>query len=169
MAESIVRDGTTGRAIVSSTGTPVDDILDAIESSGTVEGALGLHPGLTVAAVAAALQFARIAVRRGVRYAPEANFGVSELRERPVQPFGTRSSSGATVVDEHGEEGDPSDHRAVFGTVEEALKSATAQRERLLYELDLIESIQAGLEDAVAGRVIPHEEVMARIKSRFPG
>jgi len=30
MAEYIVRDGETGRAIVSSTGTPVDEILAAI-------------------------------------------------------------------------------------------------------------------------------------------
>lgn len=59
MAEHIVFDGPTGLPIVSSTGTRVDDILDAIDSTGSVDGALQRFPGLTTEGVSAALQFAR--------------------------------------------------------------------------------------------------------------
>ena len=55
------------------------------------------------------------------------------------------------------------------GSLVEALRSARSNCARLRYELDLAESMEAGLEDAVAGRVIPHEEVIAKLRARFPG
>jgi uncharacterized protein (DUF433 family)/predicted transcriptional regulator len=206
MEEHIVRDGDTGRAIVSSTGTPVDEILQTLESSGPFESVLRRHPELTPEAVAAALRFARVAVARGGRSRPDPGPGFTGVRERPVETFNAGSSAGATVTLDVGEyndllsrldllegileaegeldagEGIP--HEQVFaaaragvqpasqaesGTVEDALRSAAEKREQLLYELDIIESIHAGLEDVIAGRVISHEEVMARLHARFPG
>jgi uncharacterized protein (DUF433 family) len=157
MAESIVRDGETGRAIVSSTGTPVDDILEAIESSGTVAGALRLHPGLTPEGVAAALQFARVAVRREVKYAPEARFGVSQVREVALREYGHADDEGGTMTLEP--------ENGVFGT----LSALDHKRERLRYELDLIDSLHAGLEDVAAGRTLSHEDAIAWLRSRIPG
>jgi uncharacterized protein (DUF433 family) len=157
MAESIVRDGATGRAIVSSTGTPVDDILDAIEASGTVEGALRAHPRLTLEGVAAAMQFARVAVRREVRYTPDARFGVSQVREVALREFGTSDDEGGTMtLDRNG---------GVSGT----LRAAERRREQLLYELDLIDDIHAGLEDVAAGRTLSHEDAVAWLRARIPG
>jgi hypothetical protein len=59
--------------------------------------------------------------------------------------------------------------RQIFGTPEDALRSAEATRERLLYELDLIESVRDGLQDVIDGNTIPHEEVKAYMRARFPG
>ena len=147
MTEYIVRDGETGRALVASTGTPVDEILQAIEDGAQFEAVLARHPELTPEAIRAALRFARNSVDRGRRSEPDPTFGQSMLRERPLQAFNARPES---------------------TSLEEALSSAEAQRERLRYELDLIDSIHAGLEDVAAGRLIPHEEVMARLRARFP-
>ena len=157
MTESIVRDGETGRAIVSSTGTPVDDILDAIESTGTVQGALRLHPGLTSEAVAAALRFARVAVRREVKYTPDPGFGASQVREVALREHST-SHQGGEAVNLDPEAG-----------VLSSLRAADRRRDQLRYELDLIESIRGGLQDVLDGNVIAHEEVVARLRARFPG
>lgn len=157
MAESIVRDGETGRAIVSSTGTPVDDILEAIESTGTVEGALRLHPALTTEAVAAALRFARVAVRREARYTPDPAFGVGQVREAALREYATSSEGGGEMILD-------SD-----AGVLSSLRAAERRRDQLRYELDLIESIRGGLQDVLDGNVIPHEEVVARLRARFPG
>lgn len=62
MAGNIVRDGATGQAIVSTTGTPVEEILEALASGQAHQDVLNAHPGLTGDDVAAALRFARIAV-----------------------------------------------------------------------------------------------------------
>lgn len=147
MTEYIVRDGETGRALVASTGTPVDDILQAIDDGAQFEAVLARHPELTPEAIHAALRFARNAVGREHRYVPDPTFGQFTLRERPLQAFNERAES---------------------TSLEAAMRSAAAQRERLRYELDLIDSIHAGLEDVAAGRLIPHEEVMARLRARFP-
>ena len=157
MAESIVRDGETGRAIVDSTGTPVDDILSAIESTGTVEGALRLHPALTPEAVAAALRFARVAVRREVKYAPDPNFGNTQMREVALREYGNADDAGGTTMLEH--------ESGVLGT----LGALERKRDRLRYELDLIDSIHAGLEDVAAGRTLSHEDAVAWLRSRIPG
>lgn len=158
MTEYIVRDGDTARAMVSSTGTPVDEILQALQDGGQFDGALRRHPGLSPEGVAAALRFARLAVERAGRparqNAPDAGFvGVQEV---PVHAFNQGDG-----VDEG--------FQAGFGTLEDSLRAAAERRDQLRYELDLIESIHAGLEDGAAGRVIPQEEVMARLRARFPG
>lgn len=163
MAEYIVRDGKTGQALVSSTGTPVDDILDAIDVTGSVDGALRRFPGLTTEGVSAALQFARLASRREMTYHIPQNYGVSELRE-PALPF---NAGGSATMDAG--EYDEARARKIFGTPEDALKSAEATRERLRYELDLIESIRDGLQDVIDGDTIPHDEVMEYMRARFPG
>lgn len=147
MTEYIVRDGETGRALVASTGTPVDEILQAFDDGAQFEAVLARHPELTPEAIRAALRFARHAVGREQRYLPEPGFGQFTLRERPLQEIDERSRS---------------------ASIEDALGSVAAKRERLRYDLNLIESIHAGLEDVAAGRLIPHEEVMARLRARFP-
>jgi uncharacterized protein (DUF433 family) len=150
MTEYIVRDGETGRALVASTGTPVDEILQAIQDGAQFEAVLARHPELTPEAIAAALRFARNAVGREFRYVPDPTFAQYELREEPLHAYNAGHGS------------------AEPGTVDDALQSATEQRRRLRYELDVIDSIHAGLEDVAAGRLIPHEEVMARLRARFP-
>jgi hypothetical protein len=57
----------------------------------------------------------------------------------------------------------------IFGTPDDALRSAEAARERLLYELDLIESIRDGLQDVIDGNTIPHEEAVAWLRANIPG
>lgn len=64
MGGSIVRDGATGQAIVAATGTPVDSILEALESGDSRGDVLRAHPGLTVDDLVAAVRFARSAVQR---------------------------------------------------------------------------------------------------------
>lgn len=221
MAEHVVRDGETGQAIVSATGTPVGEILDAIEAEGAFDAALRLHPGLTAGAVAAALRFARVAVDQSLRYAPDAGRGGFEVRERAITPFNAGTSRGglATLDPLDGDVGpdapladalesarrrrdrlrheldlaegaveelreavggdgfpreDARADRRASGSpdsqpIEEALRSTAARREELLYELDIVECIHAGLEDIAAGRILPHEEVVARLRARFPG
>jgi uncharacterized protein (DUF433 family) len=163
MAEHIVRDGETGEAIVSSTGTRVDDILEAIDSTGSVDGALRRFPGLTTEGVSAALQFARVASRREMRYEPDPRHGVHELRETGVQ-----FNAGGAATMEPGEY-DVATARQIFGTPEDALRSAEATRERLLYELDLIESVRDGLQDVIDGNTIPHDEAVAWLRANIPG
>ena len=151
MAESIARDGATGRAIVSSTGTPVDDILQAIRSGGTVQHALALDPRLTLEAVDAALRFAAVAVGREARYTPDPGFGVSQVREVAVQrPRAWRAPSPAG------------------GGMAGALATADRRRERLAYELDVVDGVRDGLHDVAAGRLVPHDDVVARMRARFP-
>lgn len=158
MTEYIVRDGDTGRALVSSTNTPVDEILQALQDGGQFDSALQRHPGLTPQGVAAALRFARLAVERGGRPAQQkpSDAGFVGVQEVPVHVFN---------------QGDGVDggFQVGFGTLEDSLRAAAERRDQLRYELDLVESIHAGLEDVAAGRVIPHEEVMARLRARFPG
>lgn len=151
MTEYIVRDGETGRALVASTGTPVDEILQAFDDRAQFEAVLARHPELTPEAIRAALRFARNAVGREFRYVPDPKFAQFEVREQPLHAYNA------------------GDRAAELGTVHDALQSATEQRERLRYELDVIDSIHGGLEDVAAGRLIPHEEVMARLRARFPG
>ena len=169
MTEYIVRDGETGRALVASTGTPVDEILRAIEDGAHFEAVLARHPELTPEAIRAALRFARNSVDREHRDAPDSGPGSSMVRERPVHPFNSGSARGgvAEVEDDFGEHGrDPWEDA---GSIDAAIRSATDTRERLLYELDLVESIHAGLEDVAAGRVIPHEEAVAFLRATIPG
>lgn len=64
MRGEIVRDGATGQAIVAATGTPVDSILEALESGDSREAVLKAHPGLTLEDLVAAVRFARAAVER---------------------------------------------------------------------------------------------------------
>ena len=71
MAGEIVRDGATGQAIVAATGTPVDTILEALQSGDTRDDVLRAHPGLTPDDIVAAVRFARVAVQRGGQRTPD--------------------------------------------------------------------------------------------------
>lgn len=157
MAEHIVRDGETGQAVVASTGTPVEEILEALETGGAFGAVVRRFPELTPAAVAAALRFARVAVGRETRFHLQPHDEGVGVRERSVQPFNAPPQSGGTVT----LDADPE--------LDTALRAAEAQRDRLVYELDVAESIVDGLRQAIAGEVIPHEEVFARLRERFPG
>lgn len=163
MAEHIVWDGETGQPIVSSTGTPVDDILDAIDRTGSVQGALRRFPGLTAEGVSAALQFARRASQGGAAYQPPSNYGVTVLRERGVQ----FNAGGAATLDTR-EDGQAT-AAAEIRSLEDSLTAAEARREQLLYELDVIESIRDGLQDIIAGNTISHEEAVAWLRANVPG
>jgi uncharacterized protein (DUF433 family) len=141
MAEYIVRDGETGQALVSSTGTPVEDILDVIDTTGTVEAALQRFPGLTREGVSAAIQFARLASRREMTYQSTSNYGYMELRERPLAHAGW--GGGATLAV-------PAD-----------------EYHDLRYRVDLLEGIFEAERDLEQGNGIPHDEVVARLQARF--
>ncbi|HLM67185.1 MAG TPA: DUF433 domain-containing protein [Longimicrobium sp.] len=171
MTEYIVRDGETGRALVASTGTPVDEILEALEAGGGFQSALARHPDLTAEAVAAALRFARTAVTREVQYLPKPGRGFTGVRERAVSPFNGGASAGTVTSDGQASAGFWQEEPDLVADVSLAaeLRSAEARREQLLYDLDLIEGIIEGLEDVAAGRVIPHEEAMAFLRSRITG
>jgi uncharacterized protein (DUF433 family) len=143
MEEHIVRDGETGRAIVSSTGTPVDEILQTLETSGRFESVLRRHPELTPEAVAAALRFARVAVGRGGRSRPDPGPGFTGVREQPQHVFNAGAT--ATVTLEADEYDD------------------------LVYRLDLLEGIFDAERDLDEGNGIPHDEVFARLRSKFGG
>jgi uncharacterized protein (DUF433 family) len=143
MPENIVFDGETGQPIVSSTRTPVDGILEAIETTGTVEGALRRFPGLTAEGVSAALQFARMSSRRDTRYPSVPNYGYTELRERPLAHAGW--GGGATVAVPADEYND------------------------LRYRVDLLEGLYEAERDLEQGNGIPHDQVVARLRGRFGG
>lgn len=146
MIGEIVHDGATGQAIVATTGTPVDTILEALQSGDTRDDVLRAHPGLTPDDIVAAVRFARVAVQRGVRYptADEAPRTRGMARETAA-PF------------------------APEVTVRSALQSAQRQRQRLAFDVDLIESICDGLRQLQAGEGIPHDDVAAHLRARFPG
>jgi uncharacterized protein (DUF433 family) len=147
MQGEIVHDGATGQAIVAATGTPVDTILEALQSGDSRDDVLRAHPGLTLEDIAAAVQFARVAVRRGVRY-PTADelprTGGMVVREAAA-PYNAGASPRA------------------------ALRSARRHRARLAYEVDLIDGICEGLRQIQGGQGIPLEEVAAHLRARFPG
>lgn len=142
MTESIVRDGETGRAIVSSTGTPVEEILDALEAGGAFESVLRRHPELAPDAVAAALRFARVAVGREVQYLPMPNPGFTGVRERAAVAYG---------------EGEPT------------VTLDSGEYDDLLYRLDLFEGIFESERDLDEGNGIPHEQAFAQLRARFGG
>lgn len=142
--EYIVRDGDTGRAVVASTGTPVDEILDSIAAGGEFGGVLGRHPELTPGAVAAALRFARVAVGREVQYLARPATGFTGVRERAAVAF-NGEAKGGTVTLESGEYDD------------------------LLYRLDLFEGIFEAERDLDEGHGIPHEAVIAQLRGKFGG
>jgi uncharacterized protein (DUF433 family) len=183
MSEVIVRDGETGQAIVSSTGTPVDDILVAIESTGTVEGALRLHPALTMEAVGAALRFARVAVRREVKYTPDPHVGNMQVREVALRPYRAGSGGGTVTLgagqyegmqarlevleERYAREAAGPDPEPGQRSVQESIQAADDHCQQLRYELDVMESIRDGLQEIADGRGIPHEEVFARLSRRF--
>jgi uncharacterized protein (DUF433 family)/predicted transcriptional regulator len=151
MHGEIVHDGATGQAIVASTGTPVDTILEALQAGDSHDDVLRAHPGLTADDIIAAVRFARGAVQRGVRYPT----GDEEPRTHGWMARETAAPYGSSVS-------------RPYVDVHSALKSAERERERLAYRLDVIESIRDGLAQVAAGDVIPHEEVVARLRARFP-
>lgn len=142
MTEHVVRDGETGRAIVSSTGTPVEEILAALEAGGAFESVLLRHPELTPEAVAAALRFARVAVDREVEYLPRPDRGVTGVRERAAVAYGGR---------------------------EPTVTLNSSEYDDLLYRLDLFEGIFEAERDLDDGNGIPHEQVFAQLRAKFGG
>ena len=144
MTEHIVRDGETGRALVSSTGTPVDEILDAILSGGAFESVLRRHPELTPEAVTAALRFARVAVGREVQYLPKPpEPGVTGVREPAAVAFNGGGDATVTL--------------------------ASHEYDDLLYRLDLFEGIFEAERDLDEGHGIPHDAVFAQLRGKFGG
>ena len=143
MTEHIVRDGETGRAIVASTGTPVDEILAALEAGGAFESVLGRHPELTPEAVAAALRFARVAVGREVQYLPRSDHGFTGVRERAAVAYNRPGEDTVTL--------------------------GSSEYDDLLYRLDLFEGIFEAERDLDEGHGIPHEEAFAQLRRKFGG
>ncbi|HEX6373386.1 MAG TPA: DUF433 domain-containing protein [Longimicrobium sp.] len=139
MAGDIVHDGATGQAIVASTGTPVDTILEALQAGDSHDDVLRAHPGLTADDIVAAVRFARGAVQRGVRYSTgdemprTGGFSVHEA-----------AAYGRSSVD-------------------------AAEHEELLYRLDIVEGINAGLLDVAAGRTIAHNDAVAFLREHIAG
>ncbi len=155
MAGEIVRDGATGQAIVAATGTPVDTILEALQSGDTRDDVLRAHPGLTPDDIVAAVRFARVAVQRGGQRTPDQmprTGGMTAREPAPATAWPRSPAFSRRPPDVHS-----------------ALRSAEREREKAAYRLDLIESIRDGLAQAAAGDVIPHDEVFARLRARFPG
>lgn len=147
MMGDIVHDGPTGQALIASTGTPVDTILEALQSGDSHEDVRRAHPGLTVDDIVTAVRFARLAVQRGVRY-PTAD---EMPRSRgPV----ARETAAAYRPDV---------------TVAGTLSSIERKRDRLAYDIDLIDSMCDGLRQLEAGQGIPHEQAAAYLRERFPG
>jgi uncharacterized protein (DUF433 family) len=144
MTEYIVRDGDTGRALVSSTGTPVDEILQALEDGGQFQSALERHPEVTPEGVAAALRFARIAVERGGRPAPRAQDGFQGVREAPLQAFNGGSSAGTVTLE-------------------------ADEYDDLLYRLDLFEGIFEAERELDEGHGVPNEQVFTHLRHKFGG
>jgi uncharacterized protein (DUF433 family) len=147
MDGEILHDGATGQAIVASTGTPVDTILEALQAGDSHADLLSAHPGLTADEIVAAVRFARGAVQRGVRYPtademPRSRGSVAREVAAPYQ---------ADVT--------------VAGT----LRNVERKRERLAYDIDLIDSICDGLRQLEAGQGIPQEQAAAYLRARFPG
>jgi uncharacterized protein (DUF433 family) len=144
MPEYIVRDGETGRAIVSSTGTPVAEILDALRQAGAFQAALQRHPGLSPEGVQAALEFAREMVDREVRYRRAPQPGFTGVRERAVHSFNEWGGGGTVTLE-------------------------SSEYDDLLYRLDLLEGIFEAERDLDEGNGIPHEEVFAQLRRNFGG
>ncbi|WP_420129198.1 DUF433 domain-containing protein [Longimicrobium sp.] len=147
MNGEILHDGATGQAIVASTGTPVDTILEALQAGDSHADLLRAHPGLSASDIVAAVRFARGAVQRGVRY-PTAD----EMPRR----------SGSLVRET------AAPYQAEV-TIAGTLRSVERKRERLAYDLDLIDSISDGLRQIEAGHGIPHDQAAAYLREQFPG
>jgi uncharacterized protein (DUF433 family) len=144
MDGEILHDGATGQAIVASTGTPVDTILEALQAGDSHADLLRAHPGLTADDIVAAVRFARGAVQRGVRYptADEMPRRRGSVARETAAPYGVPRSDAAIDA---------------------------ATYEDLLYRLDIVESINAGLLDVAAGRTVAHDDAVAFLREHIPG
>lgn len=143
----IVHDGATGQALIASTLTPVDTILEALQSGDSHEDVLRGHPGLTVDDIATAVRFARLAVQRGVRYS-----AADELPRSSGSVGRERAAAYGTAV-----------------TVAGTLRSLDRKRSRLAYNLDLTDSISDGLRQLEAAQGMADEQAAAYLRERFPG
>lgn len=142
----IVHDGATGQALIASTLTPVDTILEALQSGDSHEDVLRAHPGLTVDDIATAVRFARIAVQRGARYptADELPRSRDSVARETAAMYGVSRPLSTPGID-------------------------AEEYEELLYRLDIVESINAGLLDVMADRTIPHDDAVAFLRQNIPG
>ena len=156
MMGDIVHDGATGQALIASTLTPVDTILEALQSGDSHEDVLRAHPGLTVDDIVTAVRFARGAVQRGARYPTAEEMPRTDgwMAREVAAPYGSLLSGPEPPT---------------YADVHSALRSAERERQRLAYRLDVMESIRDGLAQAAVGDVVPHKEVVARLRARFPG
>jgi uncharacterized protein (DUF433 family) len=141
---AIVRDGTTGEAMIGGTGIAVADVLLQLASGPCAADALRAHPGLTQAGLAAALSFAVEAVRRDTRY---------ETRRPGSEPAMVRE-------------------RAVLAPLDDRQRSVVLSEEEyadLLDELDLLRELNNAQAEVAAGETLSREEAIAYLRSRFGG
>jgi uncharacterized protein (DUF433 family) len=143
-AGEIVRDGKTGKAVVAETDITVGEILGRLAELGSVDALLDARPVLTREDVDAALRFAAGAVDRDLAYsAPAPGAGTRQVHE-PAAVYGAEEVMGSSV--------------------EDALAQLEDEMDRLDYEMDLLRDLKAGLEDAAAGRVVPHADAMRQLR-----
>ena len=142
-----MHDGATGQALIASTLTPVDTILEALQAGDSHEDVLRAHPGLTADDIATAVRFARLAVQRGAR-SP-----ASDEMPRSSGPV-ARETAAPCGIDV---------------TVAGTLRSLERKRARLAYDLNLTDSICDGLRQVEGGQGTPQEQAVAYLRERFPG
>jgi len=140
---TIVRDAATSEAVVSGTDVTVAQILEELKSAPGLAAVLTKYPELTEEAVRAAVAFAVAAVRRERSYAPEPMEAERwVVRERAVA---------------YGAEND----------VAEEIARVDARIAELTDQIGLLQGVRKGLEDVQAGNVVPHDEVVARLRAVF--
>jgi uncharacterized protein (DUF433 family) len=144
MAEPIVfRDGKSGRAVVSGSDAPVDEIIAAIASGQTMDEVMAAHPGLDWNGIAAALRFAANAAKREGEY-PTVSVprrGVAE----PSAAYGAR----------------PGDRPVL--TIDED------EYDELRYRAELFEGLLEAEAELDAGLGRPHEDVFAELLQQYGG
>jgi len=130
MAEQdVVRDGDTGRPIISGADVPVDAVLERLALTGSVERVLELFPSLTREGLNAALRFAAVAVQREVPYEQASGVGVYVARETAAAAYGLSAD------------------------VDEILEDSEAAWEKARYDLELMAGLRNGFRDLkAAGR-----------------
>lgn len=144
MAEQIVyRNGETGRAVVSGSDAPVDEIVAAIASGQSTAEVMAAYPGLEWNGIAAALRFAANATRREGEY-PVASVPVRGIAE-PSLAYGTRPGEPPVL------------------TVDEA------EYNELRYRADLFEGLLEAEAELDAGLGRLHEEVFGELLQQYGG
>ena len=139
----VFRDGKTGRAVVSGSDAPVDEIVEAIASGQTMGEVMAAHPGLEWNGIAAALRFAANATRREGEY-PTPSVPTRGVAE-PSAAYGSR----------------PGDRPVL--TVDEA------EYDELRYRAELFEGLLEAEAELDAGLGQLHEDVFADLLQQHGG